>query len=233
VTSIQELLRELAADNGYNTGAKQFPRRVGDDEAVELARHLQSQVDRGVESRAEYAARRNDVIACARGCNACCDFLVMIYLPEAKSVARWLEQPENAATKAQFLAAYPRWRERIGEGPELLGDLAVAGKTEEHTAAHVAQFKKRAQCAFNHEGDCTIYAVRPVLCRAHHAVETAEHCRADDSSGIPARRLIYKPLDQFVEKSTAFLRVAQHAMGGPVNRPLALCQAVYELLTVT
>src|SRR5262249_36431668 len=163
-----------------------------------------------------------------RGCNACCEQPVMVFAPEALRIARWLAAPENAGARDGFLAAFPRWRELAGDGPEQLGELYAAGKRDEHRALHVLQQRRHALCAFNAGGDCTIYPVRPVLCRAAHAVDTAVNCRAD--AAAPARTLEFPPLDGFVARARNALRVAQNAMGGPANRPQALCQAVRDLL---
>ena len=85
-------------------------------------------------------------------------------------------------------------------------------------------WQKRLLCAFNHDGDCVIYPVRPVACRNAHAIGTHVHCAADDPSFVPATRLAYPPLDRLVERSQRELRDA-HA--GP---PAALCDAVFRLL---
>ena len=34
--------------------------------------------------------------------------------------------------------------------------------------------QRRAMCAFNHEGACSIYPVRPAVCRKAHALDTSE-----------------------------------------------------------
>jgi hypothetical protein len=198
------------------------------DDAERLAAHLQAQVDRGVGARAEHAARGGVVIACGRGCNACCEQPVMVFAPEAQRIASWLARPENAGARAAFLEAYPGWRARAGDGPEQLAELYAAGKRDEHRALHVVQQRRRALCAFNSGGDCLIYPVRPVLCRAAHAVDTADHCRADAT--VPVKTLVFRPLDEFVVRARNALRVAHNALGGPTNRPAALCQAVRDRL---
>ena len=77
---------------------------------------------------------------------------------------------------------------------------------------------------------CTVYAVRPILCRNAHATDTAAHCYGDDPSGIPASHLDFKPLDDLVRSARALMRATHHAIGGPRRRPTALCVAVHELL---
>jgi hypothetical protein len=38
------------------------------------------------------------------------------------------------------------------------------------------------------------------------------------------------PLDQFLDRARLLVRAAHHAMGGPRERPDALCDAVHALL---
>src|ERR1041384_4842833 len=100
-------MSELASDPGYATGERKFPRRVSLDDAAVIAQALQDEVDKGVEARAAAIAAQGQVVACKRGCNACCEEPIMIFRAEAARVARWLDQPENAETRAAFRAAYP------------------------------------------------------------------------------------------------------------------------------
>jgi Fe-S-cluster containining protein len=198
------------------------------EDGERLAAHLQAEVDRGVAARAEVAARAGATIACRRGCNACCEQTVMVFAPEARRIASFLMSPENAGARAAFLAAFPAWRERAGDGPERLAALYAAGDREAHRALHTALHVRRALCAFNANGDCTIYPVRPVLCRDAHALDTADACQP--GATIPVRTLALASLDTFVQRARNALRVAHNALGEPLNRPAALCQAVRDLL---
>ena len=53
----------------------------------------------------------------------------MIFRPEAVQVARWLEQPEHAAAREAFLAAYPDWKQRVGDTPAKLSALFSDGES--------------------------------------------------------------------------------------------------------
>jgi hypothetical protein len=77
---------------------------------------------------------------------------------------------------------------------------------------------------------CSIYPVRPLLCRNAHAVGTAAHCYGDDPSGTVPVRLRSKELDAYVDHARSCIRAAHHALGGARLRPAALCDAVAELL---
>jgi hypothetical protein len=176
------------------------------------------------------AARQRLPIVCSRGCHGCCEEPVLVYLPEAHSIAAWLMEPVNHPVRDAFLAAFPAWQRAAGDGPRRLADLQAAGSTEAFLAEHVAQWRRRVLCAFNQDGDCTIYPVRPANCRNAHAVETHERCSGANVSGRPAARVAFPPLDEYRGHVTRLSRAAHHALGGERRRPQAVCEAVHRLL---
>lgn len=227
----QALADELVADLAYAMGRRAFPRTLTPDDAVAIVADLHETLDGGAEARATAARNLGRPLACAVGCTACCEELVMVFLPEVLHIARWLVAPENAAAREAFLAAYPAWKERVGDAPARLATAFSGGDKLVHIRAHREQHGKRILCAFNHGGACSIYPVRPLLCRNAHAVGTAEHCAGDDASGIPPQRLSSTELDRWVELARATLRAMHHALGGRKLWPVAVCEAVYELVS--
>jgi Fe-S-cluster containining protein len=227
VTRIGQLIAELAADPGYATGDRKFPRRVSLEDAAAIAAGLQDEVDKGVEARAEVLAARGEVIACKRGCNSCCEEPIMIFRPEAARVARWLDLPENAEVRAAFRVAYPEWRRRVGDMPAKLSAKFV-NDPGSYVDAHIEAWSMRVLCAFNRNGECTIYPVRPINCRTGHALDTNEHCNGAATKG--AARASFVPLDQFVARTRKLLAATHNAARGPKSRVEALCNVVYELL---
>jgi hypothetical protein len=227
---LDQLVQELASDPAYASGERKFPRRVSLDEAAQIAGKLQHEVDRGVDARAEMIASQGWKVACERGCNGCCEEPIMVYRPEAARVARWLDRPENAEARAAFRAAYPAWRDRMGETTARLS-AKFANDPGSYVQAHVEAWAKRVMCAFNRDGVCLIYPVRPISCRTAHALDTSEHCRG--ASPRPASRATFVPLDQFVARARKLLSAAHHAARGPKCRIEALCTVVYEMLPPT
>ncbi|HZS36391.1 MAG TPA: hypothetical protein VFF06_06180 [Polyangia bacterium] len=226
---LEALLAALLSDPRYASGARRFPERLSDDEAAELAEALERDLNGGVEQRAREAARRRLKIFCSKGCNVCCEEPVIVYLPEALAIARWLESPANAAERAWFLDAHRRWRDALGDAPEHLADLqADDANRAAYEAAYRAQWQRRVMCAFNRDGACTIYPVRPLLCREGHALGTADHCVA--GSPIPAQRLTGGPVEAFMKRANVVLRAAHNALGGEPNRGEMLCALVARLL---
>jgi hypothetical protein len=227
---LRQLFDELLADKGYVSGRRSFPRTVTEDDAVAITAELHAEMDEAAAHRAAAARRMGKPLACGPGCTGCCEELVMVWKPEAVRIARWLQRPENAAVKQAFLAAYPAWKQRVGDAPARLAELFRSGDDAGHLAAYIAQWRKRILCAFNQDGMCTIYAVRPLVCRNAHAVGTSARCYGDSEDDQPPVRVVGDELDNWVDQSRGRIRALNHAIGASRHAPAALCDAVYELL---
>ena len=150
-------------------------------DAAGLVAVMHDQLDAAIDRREVAAAQQRMTIACKRGCNACCTTPVVVGEHEALAVAEWLRDPEHAPVRAAYEAAYPGWRAALGP---LVEQIVEAGASDQARAAAGAAFRARhAMCPFNHGGDCTIYPVRPALCRKAHALWTHQKC-ADDIGEI-------------------------------------------------
>jgi hypothetical protein len=218
---------ELATDPAYARGQRPPPGPLSPEDAVTMVGRVHDGMDAAAEMRAAGAAKLGRPLACSVGCNACCEEPVQVFLPEALRIAAWLRRPENAAARRVFLDAYPEWRARAGDSVDELGD-GFAGDARTYVAAFNAQWQKHVLCAFNQGGLCSIYPVRPLVCRNAHAVETSAHCRGD--SGQKPVRLAVSKIDEYVEKARLCLRAAHVALGGPPMRPRSVCTAVRDLV---
>jgi hypothetical protein len=225
------IVYELRSEVGYATGERRFAGELTTDDAADIADVLHEKMDDGTAARARLAVEHGVKIACGRGCTGCCEEMVIVPLPEALAVARWLARPENAERRAAFVAAYARWRAAAGDAPERLAALTVHNRDRaDYTKAHVEYWRRRNLCAFNQDGDCTIYPVRPMVCRDAHAIETNERCFGDYAGGEPAGHIRYTPLVELVDKASHLLQAAHNALSDEPNRHEALCSAVVRLL---
>lgn len=225
--AVDTLINELGEDlDGYATH-RRFPRELPLEEAVEIAEFLHEQVDHAVEARAQAIARSSLKVACTRGCNGCCEEPIMVFRPESARVARWLAQPEQTAVREAFVAAYGAWNERIGDALATLSQLHVTDP-KNYVTHHVEAWRAGVLCPFNRDGDCTVYPVRPTVCRTAHALETSEHCSG--TAETPATRATFVPLDDFVARSRRLLVATHNATPGDRWRPEALPHAVHALL---
>lgn len=225
---LERLVAELsAAAAGAGSGAA-LP-TVSADQAVALAAALAEEFDRGVARRATLAAEAGHTIYCRAGCQNCCEIMVMAYHPEVEAIVRYLQAPEQAEVLGRFRAAYAVWRDAVGEVPERLTRLFVEGPPAAYDRLHMEQWGRRVRCAFNHEGRCSIYPVRPLACRNAHALDTDARCVAD--SPEPAQAVQFIPLDNFLRQATRLLRTAHNAAGRPRDELQAVCAAVHEALS--
>ncbi len=197
-------------------------------DAATIISALHDEMDAATEARARYAADNDFVIACKRGCNACCENLIVVFEPELIAVAEWLRKPEQEQVREKFLEAYPRWRSRVGDRPERLAALEVEGKLDQFEEVLGEVWKKRVLCAFNHNGGCIIYPVRPNVCRSCHALDTAEHCSSDTDERPSV--LTFPALDDFVKRTRPLIYAVHVAVRGTYAGPSALCEGVHRLL---
>jgi hypothetical protein len=227
---LARLVSELSEKDSYAFGVRRFPRSISDDEAAAIAEALAAEVDEGTAARERAATARGCKIACHTGCNACCAVMVMVFRPEALAIARWLKRPENAGALAAFVDAYGPWRASVGDLPEQLSQAFAEKDASSYKAFHQSTFARGVLCAFNRDGKCSIYAVRPIGCRNAHALETSERCGPENSTGKPREALAFVPLDRLMSQANRLLRATHNATSRTRHQPAAVCAAVYDLL---
>jgi len=197
-------------------------------DAATIIDALHGEMDAATRARDDFAAENDLHIACKRGCSACCENMIVAFEPEVIAVANWLEQPENQQTRADFLEAYPRWRSRVGNRPEKLAELEVQGKLDELEDVLGEVWKKHVLCAFNQDGACSIYPVRPNVCRSCHALDTSEHCGSDTDERPTV--ISFPALDDFVKRTRPLIYSVHVAVLGTQQGPSALCEGVHRRL---
>lgn len=88
---------------------------------------------------------------CRRGCDACCQFPVIIFESEARRIGKAIRR----------------------------APVAVAWRPPDQMRA-AAQAFNRVPCPFLRNHQCTIYADRPLSCRQHHSLDDGpEQCAVD------------------------------------------------------
>jgi SEC-C motif/Putative zinc- or iron-chelating domain len=198
---------------------------VSAGDAAALMGALHGELDRGIAMRDQVAARQGETIACERGCAACCHNVVVARAGDTVAIAAWLAAPERAEVRAGFVAGYARWRRELGPRLDEIRAATARGVRGELDAI---VRRTPALCAFNQDGACTIYPVRPAICRTHHALDTAERC-AIDVDETP-HQLAWKPLDDLVERQAEVERALEEAVRpGGAREPL--CYAVHQRLS--
>jgi Fe-S-cluster containining protein len=192
-------------------------------DAAGLIAMMHEQLDQAIERRSADVAETGVVIACQRGCHACCYYPVVTSEAEAVAVAQWLIQPENSLVRERFLAAYPAWRAAHGATIEA---LVATDSKDDRVRACADYFSQRGVCPFNHDGDCTIYPVRPALCRITHAVGSSEKCE----EGIGVATVSHPEVDATYDSQGAMRATLNEALR-PGRSVEALPKSVMRRLT--
>jgi Fe-S-cluster containining protein len=213
----------LAAAASDSSRKRRLP-VVSASDAAGLVEILHEQLDETIERRHADAARAGLEIACKRGCNACCASPVIVGEHEALSVARWLSLPEQAAIRERFLAAYPAWRAALGE---LIEQVALAPDEAAREERGAAYRQRWGMCPFNEQGDCTVYPVRPALCRKVHALGSDAACREPDGE---VDTFAHPEVEATYEGQEGLRAVLHHALR-PGRVGEALPKAVLRRLT--
>jgi Fe-S-cluster containining protein len=225
----EKLIAAFDANPAYADDAR-FPRRVKRDEGADVAELVYAELDDAAADRARAAQADGTPLACDEGCNYCCEELIMSTVAEEAAVTRWLQLDDHHDVRDAFLAAYPEWKQRIGDMPDQLAEHTARGDVRGHQELYLDHYAKRIMCPFNREGLCTIYPVRPIGCRSAHAIGTADRCRADHPTGAPPDRFAFVPLDRLITRSRDLVLATHRAMRAPGNRPVCLGVSVYERL---
>lgn len=188
-------------------------------DAAGLVGMMHAQLDAAIADRDREIGAR---MACHKGCNACCISPVLVTEGEAVAVAEWLK--DNPAVRAQYEAAYPAWRDKLGE---LVAEASQPRDADANLAWCITAKRREAMCTFNQDGACTIYPVRPALCRKTHALDTNAHCGADGGQvsyySHPDTETTYDAQDE--------MRIALHQALRPSAQLELLPGAVHRLLS--
>jgi Fe-S-cluster containining protein len=147
-------------------------------------------------------------ISCQAGCDFCCFNQVQLTPPEALLIGHYIEENFSQAEKDLLLAKVAR-------------TLALtAGKSK--TA--VAKMRSQLPCPLLRNHRCSVYPVRPLMCRAMHALDAAR-CQAELQSGSLAGSTYYAHRHDIAVSVSTGLMEGCRALGlqaGPVGLPRAL-----------
>ena len=220
-------LDELLNDLGEAADGKRHLPVVTDEGASAVVSLFHAQIDRGTEARAKAATASGHPVACKDGCNACCNSIPIVFAGELVTIVTWLRYHPDV--RAQFEEAYPKWAASLAD---VLVDYAAAAKAEDVPAAERAlraAWQRSVMCAFNQNGSCSIYDVRPAICRDVHALDTADHCQRTTSRAVAT--MTFKPLEDYTVTIRPIV-LALHAALRPTTGARPLCVAVHDELVV-
>ena len=155
-------------------------RKVPVAQIVPVAREISDAVTRSVVQQAQ---SRRERIPCGKGCDACCRALVPLSPPEMFCIMDDIEGmaiPVRKALRSRLLLAA---REVLKEPPPASFAEAECnwGYDEVLEAEVISRWYASlgVVCPFLGDGECTIYARRPMACREHFVKGSAGACRGE------------------------------------------------------
>ena len=128
---------------------------------------------------ARAAQRLGLKVSCRMGCGHCCRQLVPLSAPEAALVFEYvmtMDEPRKREISNRFseAVAYLEKTALLSE-LERLQDPSISD--EEQTAITRKYFEQHIACPFLENESCSIYEVRPSMCREYLVCSPADHCR--------------------------------------------------------
>jgi Fe-S-cluster containining protein len=165
----------FGSDDDQVTATAYIP--FGRRNLTQLLPILHSLSESVIESVGSKLSQTGQPISCKAGCGACCRLMVPLNLFEAEALATWIcSQPEA------------RQQELAQRFENVLVKLAAAGlvdrmasedwRVQSDSALKVVNdyFSAQVPCPFLVDESCSIYPIRPLICREYLVTSPAEHC---------------------------------------------------------
>ncbi|WP_018079274.1 YkgJ family cysteine cluster protein [Thiobacillus denitrificans] len=103
---------------------------------------------------------------CSAGCDACCYQMVSVHTWEEELIGSYIEGTMHAATRAKVRRQLVEWWKHL---KSILRPVSRANPLALGDVQALAQYMidNRVMCPFLVDHRCSIYPVRPAMCRAH------------------------------------------------------------------
>jgi Fe-S-cluster containining protein len=139
-------------------------------ERIGVVRAAMQTCDDDIARELTVLAARGVVPSCSRGCAHCCSQEILVPRAEAEAIVDWLRaswSTEQLDALKDRLRAWLAWHH--GEFTR-----RVRAGEDRQTVA----YEDGPGCAALRDGTCSIYAVRPTMCRMHYVDSPADACRS-------------------------------------------------------
>ncbi len=175
-----------SADQVRQAAVRHLGDKHGSPLVISFVRNLQTGIDQVV----SVAVEEGVALACKAGCNHCCSAQVEAIEPEIFRIAR-----EIASRSPEEISA-------------LIERLRMYGAVP----SDAAPWSRRTPCPFLADDLCSIYEVRPGVCRKAHSLDVAK-C-AENSPTIPQSLNIVLGAEALLKgTSDAYRDLGLHAVG--------------------
>lgn len=115
---------------------------------------------------------------CGAGCDACCYQMVSTHTWEEELIAGYIEGTMHAGTRAQVRRQLVAWWRHLKSILRPVSKAAPLTLAEVQTLTQY-MIDNRVMCPFLVEHRCSIYPVRPAMCRAHVVAADPGRCTTE------------------------------------------------------
>lgn len=137
---------------------------------IGVVRAAMQTCDDEIERELGVLATRGVVPTCSKGCSHCCRQEILVPRAEAEAIVEWMQASWTAAQLDAFterLRAWLAWHHgeftrRVNAGEDRL----------------TVTYEDGPGCLALQDNACSIYPVRPTMCRMHYVTSTADACRS-------------------------------------------------------
>lgn len=174
--------------------------RLGPNRDISIAINFVANLHHAVDKVMQQTGGRVPTPECTAGCAYCCSVRVEATEPEIFRIAREIKTRPTKQINA------------------------LLGRLQEHAATAATNGSRRTNCAFLEDNLCSIYEVRPAVCRKAHSL-SAQHCE-NQAPEIPQNLEMLLGTEALIKgTSDAYRQVHFHASAHE------LCHAMLLALT--
>ncbi|MEQ1599648.1 MAG: YkgJ family cysteine cluster protein [Methylophilaceae bacterium] len=115
---------------------------------------------------------------CKSGCSACCYQMVSVHTWEEELIIDYIKSSMHVKTKAQVrkqLLAWWRYLKSILRPSTRENPITQ----QEQKQLALTMIQNKVMCPFLVDSKCSIYPVRPAMCRAHVVTDAPERCATE------------------------------------------------------
>ncbi|MHB9118323.1 MAG: YkgJ family cysteine cluster protein [Burkholderiales bacterium] len=184
--------------------------------------------DQVKKAHAELDARMTTITnACSKGCDACCHQMVAVHTWEESLIGAYINTEMHDKTKKIVRRQMMDWWR------ELRVYLRPATRENpitfyEYQALQQGMIYRRVMCPFLVDKACSIYPVRPAICRSYVVPNDPQRCFAEpgrigDAQALPHMAELFGPNSALlpVERYFHGMKPITFAMTGVFNLPVA------------
>jgi len=146
---------------------------------------------------------KNIKSVCSEGCSHCCHQHVRIHWAEGALIDKFIEETMSAEIKENVLSNFNSWFEFFNDNTPNGG---VIDESEILNFEKIAAQSKLA-CPFLIEDRCSIYAVRPLVCRTHSVNDTPDLCKENshrngNPKGYEIQNITFKQISRVSDSAS-------------------------------